>query len=157
MHNSPLEYVPQFGRKFVGKTWLHEETGTAFLLGTLAHRRCGVAGDYHNWNVSRSRVALQLLNQLPSVTVSQRELRDDDVGVKFPSPAASLLTISSRDCLETKQGKTLDVQVTRVVVILDDEYQRSGRPVPRTAAIHWFEIPLKTQNIVSQGTDLSRF
>jgi hypothetical protein len=64
--------VPQFGRKFVGKTWLHEETGTALVLGTLSHRRCGVAGDYHNLNVSRSRVALQIPNQLPSVTVSQR-------------------------------------------------------------------------------------
>ena len=56
--------------------------------------------------------------------------------MNFPSPSASLLTISSSDCLETKQGQALDVQLTHVVVIVDDEYQLSGWPVREARTTH---------------------
>jgi hypothetical protein len=42
--------------------------------------------------------------------------------MKIPSPAVALLAISGPDCLETESDKALDVQFTRVVVIVHDEY-----------------------------------
>jgi hypothetical protein len=113
------------------------------MLGAFSQRWSSVAGEQDDRYVSRSRLALQALNQLPSVTVAQREVRDDDVRMKFPGPAVGLLAISRLDCLEAERGKALDVHFARVVVIVDDEYQRSGRRVPGTTAIHGFVCPRK--------------
>jgi hypothetical protein len=132
----PIEYVSNFGRKFIRQTWLHEERGTALMLGAFSQRWSSVAAEQDDRYVSRSRLALQTLNQLPSVTVAQREVRHDDVRMKFPSPAVGVLAISGPDCVETERDKAQDVKFTRVVVIVDDEYQRSGRGVPGTTAIH---------------------
>jgi hypothetical protein len=81
-----------------------------------------VAGEHDDRYLSRPRLALQILNQLPSVTVAQRQVGDDDVRMKIPSAAAGLLAISGPDCLKTEKGKALDVKFTRVGVIVDDEY-----------------------------------
>ena len=117
-----IEYVPKSGRKFVGQAWLHEEPGTALMFGAFSQRRRIVAGEHDDGNVSRSRLALQILNQLPSLTATQGEVGDDDVRMKVPSSAVSLLAISGFERLETESDKALDVQFTRVVVIVDDEY-----------------------------------
>jgi hypothetical protein len=111
------------------------------MLGAFSQRRCSVASEQHDRNASRSWVALQILNQLPSLTATQGQVCDDDVGMKIPRSAVSLLAISGPDCLETESDKALDVQLSRIVVIVDDEYQRSGRRVPGTTAIHWFVRP----------------
>ncbi len=111
------------------------------MLGAFSQRRSSVAGEHHDRYVSRSRLALQALNQLPSVTVAQGQVRDDDVRMKIPSSAVGLLAISGPDCFETEKDKALDVKFTRVVVIVDDKYQRPGRRVPGTTAIHWFVRP----------------
>jgi hypothetical protein len=111
------------------------------MLGSLSQRRCCVAGEQHDRNASRSWLTLQILNQLPSLTATQRQVGDDDVRMNVPSSAVSLLAISGPECLETESGKTLNVQFARVVVIVDDEYQRPGRRVPGTTAIHRFVRP----------------
>jgi hypothetical protein len=95
-----------------------------------------VSGEQDDRNVSRSPVTPEIVHQLPPVTASQREIRDDDVRATFTRLTASLLTINSPDGLETEQAKALDVELTRVVVIVDDEYQRPGRPVPETTVVH---------------------
>jgi len=92
-----------------------------------------VAGEQDDRYVSRSRLALQILNQLPSVTVAQLEVGDDDVRTILPSAAVGLIAITGSDCPETEKDKALDVQFTRVVVIVNHEYQRSGRRLPGTA------------------------
>jgi hypothetical protein len=92
------------------------------MFGAFSQRRRIVAGEQDDGNVSRSSLALQNLNQLPSLTATQREVRDDDVRAKIPRLAVALLAISGPDCLETESNKALDVQFTRVVVIVDDEY-----------------------------------
>jgi hypothetical protein len=46
-----------------------------------------------------------------------------------------VVAITGSDCPETQTDKTLDVQFTGVVVIVDDEYQRSRRRL-RGTAIH---------------------
>jgi hypothetical protein len=113
------------------------------MLGAFSQRWSSVASEHNHRDVSRSRLALQVLNQLPSVTVAQREVRDDDVRMRFPSPAVGLVAISGPDCFETEKDKALDVKFTRVVVIVDDKYQRSGRRVPGTTAVHRFVCPRK--------------
>jgi hypothetical protein len=139
----PVEYVSNFGRKFIRQTWLHEEPGTALMLGAFSQRWSRVAGEHDDRYVSRSRLALQALNQLPSVTVAQRQVRNDDVRTRFPSPAVGLVAISGPDDFETEKDKALDVKLTRVVVVVDDKYQRSGRRVPGTPAIHGVRMPSK--------------
>jgi hypothetical protein len=42
------------------------------MLGAFSQRRCSVAGEQDDRNVSRSWLALQILNQLPSLTATQR-------------------------------------------------------------------------------------
>ena len=111
------------------------------MLSAFSQRWCGVAGKQDDGNVSRSRVTLEILNQLPSITGTQRQVRHDDVRVKTPSPAVGLFAIGGLDCLETERGKTMDVKFTRVVVIVDDEYQRLRRNVARATAVHGFESP----------------
>jgi len=106
------------------------------MLGAFSQCWSRVPGEQDDRNVSRSRLALQILNQLPSVTVAQCEVGDDDVRVIIPSAAVGLVAISGSDCLETEKDKALDVQLTRIVVIVDHEDQRSGRRVPGTTAIH---------------------
>ena len=93
-------------------------------------------GEQDNRNVSSARLAFQILNELPSVTAPYREVCDDDVGVKIPRPAISLPALGSFDGLETQRAKADNVQFTRVVVIVDDEYQRTRRNVARAAAVH---------------------
>ena len=130
------------------------------MLGAFSQRRCSMAGEQHDRNGPRSWLALQILNQVPTVTATQREVRDDYVWMEIPSPAVCLLAISGLDCLETESDKALDVQFTRVDVIVDDEYQRSGRRGPGTTAIHGCYGLKKIEdnkNIASLGTDLSRF
>ena len=124
MNDGPLEHVPKLGRKLVGQTWLHEETGTTLVLGAFSQGWRSMTGEQDDRNVSSSRLALQILNELPSVTATQREVGDDDVRVKIPSPAVGLLGVGRRDCLETESPKALDAQFTRVVVIVDDEHHR---------------------------------
>lgn len=75
--------MAKFGRKFVGQTWLHEEACTARTYSTFSQRCCGVSGEQDDRNGLRSRVTLQILNQLPSVTASQCEISDDDVRPEF--------------------------------------------------------------------------
>jgi hypothetical protein len=101
----------------------------------------------------------QILNQLPSVTVAQREVGDHDVRVIIPSAAVGLVAITGSDCPETEQDKALDVQFTRVVVIVDHEYQRSGRRLPGTT-IHGSYSGKKSEVMkipLPSATDLSRF
>ena len=104
MYSGPFEHVPKFGRQFVGKTWLHEETGTALLLGAFPQRGFVVAREQNNWNLSRSCVALQIVKQLPSVTAGQREVRDDDVGVAIEGLAVGGAGIGGRDRVEPERG-----------------------------------------------------
>ena len=92
------------------------------MPGAFSQRWCSVAGEQNDRNLSSSRVALQIVNELPSLTATQREVRHDDVRVKIPSPAVGLLAIGRLDCLETERDKALDVQFTCVVVIVDDEH-----------------------------------
>ena len=130
------------------------------MLGAFSQRWSTVAGEQDDRYVSRSRLALQVLNELPAVTVAERQVGDDDVRMNFPCPAAGFPAISSPDCLETEQDKALDVELTRVVVIVYDEYQWSDWRVPGTAAIHGFVYPSKKpkgENIATQRTDLSGF
>jgi hypothetical protein len=131
------------------------------MLGALSQRWRSVASEQDDGDVSRSRVALQIVNQLPSITAAQRQVRNDDVWVKFPCATAGLLTIGGVDCFETERDKALNVKLTRVVVVVDDEYQRSGRRVPRATAVHWLVLALKKsrgpKNSASPETDLSRF
>src|SRR4030095_13541761 len=96
------------------------------MLGAVSQRRCSVAGEQHDRNASRSWLPLQILNQLPSLTTTQGQVCDHDVRMKIPSSAVSLLAISGPECLETEGDKALDVQLTRIVVIVDDEDQTSG-------------------------------
>jgi len=133
MNIGPTQYVPDFGRKFIRQTWLHEERRTALMLGAFSQRWIRVAGEQDDRYVSRSRLALQILNQLPSVTVAQREVGDHDVRMIVASAAVSLVAITGSDCPETEKDKALDVQFTRVVVVVNHEYQRSGRRLPGTA------------------------
>ena len=70
MNGGPLEHVPKSGREFVGQTWLQEETGTALTLGALSYARRSIAGEQDDRNLSRSRLALQVVNQLPSVAAA---------------------------------------------------------------------------------------
>ena len=48
------------------------EAGTALELGAFSQRWSSAAGEQDDRYASRSRLALQTLNQLPSVTVAQR-------------------------------------------------------------------------------------
>jgi hypothetical protein len=68
MSNGPVKYLPKFDRKFIRETRLHEERGTALTLSASAQRGCRIAGEQDDGDVSRSRFALQILNELPSVT-----------------------------------------------------------------------------------------
>ncbi len=136
INKGSVEYVAKFGGKFVGQTGLHEEACAALTLRPFAQRRGRVSSEQDDRNISRSGVALQIVNQLPPVTTSQGEVRDDDVWVEFPSPAASLGTISNPDYVEIKPAEALDVQLTRVVVIVDDKDQRSGRAISGTTTVH---------------------
>ena len=122
MLNGPVKYLPQFCRKFIGQTRLHEECSTALTLGAFAQLRFRVASEQDDRNVSRSRFAFEILNELPSVTARQRQVRDDDVRMRFQGPATGLRTISGRDGPETPKSKARDVQFTGVVVVVDDEY-----------------------------------
>ena len=72
------------------------------MFGAFSQRWFSVAGKQDDRDVSRSRLTVQLLNQLPSVSATQRQVRDDDVWVKIPRSTVSLLTIGSRDGLETQ-------------------------------------------------------
>jgi len=130
------------------------------MLGAFSQCWSRVCGEQDDWNVSRSRLALQILNQLPSVTVAQRQVGDDDVRMIIPGAAVGLVAISGADCFKTEQGKALDVQFTRVVVIVDHEDQRSGRRVPGMTAIHG-SYSGKTledyEDTAPYGNDLSSF
>jgi len=44
--------------------------------------------------------------------------------VKVPSAVVGLLGVGGRDCFKTERYEALDVQLTRVGVIVDDEHQR---------------------------------
>ena len=77
--------------------------------------------------MSRVRASrCQLLNQLPSVSATQRQVRDDDVWVKIPRSTVSLLTIGSRDGLETQ----CDEALRRTVHACRRDHRR---PVPKVA------------------------
>jgi hypothetical protein len=136
MINGLVEYVPQFGRKFIGQTWLHEERGAALTLRAFAQLRFSVAGEQDDRNVSRSRLALQVLNELPSVGASEGQVRDHNVWVRFLSLAIGMRTVTRRDRLETGSGKACDVHFTGVVVVVDDQYQRPGGDVAPVTAVH---------------------
>src|SRR5690242_2681844 len=75
------------------------------MLGAFSQRWSRVASEHNDRYVSRSRLALEVLNQLPSVTVAQREVRDDHVWMRFPSPPVGLVAISGPDCFETEEDK----------------------------------------------------
>jgi hypothetical protein len=94
MNNGPVEYPPKFGRKGIGQTRLHDERGTALTLGAFAQRWCRVASEQDDWDIARSRLAPQFLNELPTVTAAQGQVRDDNIWVRFPRLAKSLFTVT---------------------------------------------------------------
>jgi hypothetical protein len=114
-----------------------------------------MAGKQDDWDVSRLRFALQILNELPSVTSRQGQVRDDDVWVRFPRLAKSLFTVTRRDRLETQGGKTHDVQLTGIVVIVDDEHQRPGRNPSRVTAVHGVSVEPSTGRDYREKMDSS--
>lgn len=70
MNNSPVENLPKFGRKVIGETRLHDERGAALTFGAFAQRWRSVACEQDDWDIPRSRLALQVLNELPSVSAA---------------------------------------------------------------------------------------
>ena len=54
MVNGPDRVRAEVRSQFVGQTWLHEESGTALMLGAFSQRRCNMAGEQDDRNVSRS-------------------------------------------------------------------------------------------------------
>jgi hypothetical protein len=135
-----LVCLPKFGRKCIGQTRLHEERGTTFTLGAFAQRWCTVACEQDDRDIPCSRLALQILNELPSVSAAQSQVRDDDVWVRFPRLAKSLFTVTRLDRLETCGGKTHDVQLRGIVLVVDDEHQRPGRNESRVTAVHGVRV-----------------
>jgi hypothetical protein len=146
MNDRPLEYVPQFGSKFIRQAWLDDECGTPFPLRTFAQRWCFVAGEQHDRDISCSRVALQMLEELPSVIATERQVCDDDIrAARFASAQTRLRRVGCGDRLKPKNGKALNVQFAGVVVIIDDEYQRLGRNLARLTGVHGrtvWDLPL---------------
>jgi hypothetical protein len=136
MLKGPVEYVPQFGRKFVGQTRLHEERGAALTVGAFTQLRFRVAGEQDDRNVSSSRFVFEILNELSSITAGQGQVRNDNVRTRFPGPATGLRTVSRCNRLETQSGKARNVQFTGVVVVVDDEYQGPRRNVARATPVH---------------------
>ena len=64
-----------------------------------------MADEQDDRDVSRSQLALQILNQLPSVTVAQREVGDDDVRVIVPRTAVGLVASPAPIAPKPKQTK----------------------------------------------------
>ena len=124
MNDAPVEHVSKSCRKFVGQTWLDEEAGTALTLGAFSQRSFVVTGQQNDGNRSSSCLGLQIVKQLPAVAATQRQVRYDDVRVRIPSLAVSLVRVGRRDCVESESRKALDIQLARVVMIVDDEHQR---------------------------------
>ena len=111
-----------------------------------------MSGEQDHRNVSRSRVTLQILNQLPSVTASEREVGDDDIWVKFPSPLAGLLSIRGFDCRETEQAKALDVHVPSVGMIVDVADVRDARKPSFRLTIDFGRLGMR-QSVAALKTD----
>jgi hypothetical protein len=61
MLNGPVEQVPKCDREFVWETRLHEEAGTALMLGAFTQRWFVVAGKQDDRNLSSSRLTLQIV------------------------------------------------------------------------------------------------
>jgi len=58
------------------------------------------------------------------------------MSLSFTPEAIAAALGESSDGIETEKEKALDVQLTRVVLIVDHEYERSPRRVRGTTAIH---------------------
>ena len=95
-----------------------------------------MAGKHDDRDVSRVRVALQCLNELPSVSAREGQFRDEDVRMLFTRVMRGLRIVSRCDCLEAKRSKGLDVHFTGIVVAVNDEYHRPERDGTRVSAMH---------------------
>jgi CheY-like chemotaxis protein len=147
--------VPKFCSKFIGQARLDDESGAAFSLGTFPQRWRFVPGEQHDRDISCSSVALQLLDELPSVITAERQVRDDDVRARFASVSTGLRRVLRGDRFKAENGKTLNVQFAGVVVVIDDEYQRLGRNLARFTGVHgrtvWDLPPPRQPNVVNRA------
>ena len=50
---------------------------------------------------------------------------------------SGVLGVGGRECVEPERHKVLDVQLTRVIVIVDDEHQRPRRNMANQEIISW--------------------
>jgi hypothetical protein len=140
MNNRPVDYLAKFDGKRIGKARLRKERGTACTPSAFPHGWSNVACEHDDWDIPCSRLALQILNELPSVSDGQRQLRDDDIWARFPRLAKRLFTVARIDRLETEGGQASDVQVTSIVVLVDDEDQRPRRNAFRVTAVHGAQV-----------------
>ena len=69
-NDGPVEHLPKCVCQVVGEKRLHEETGAALVLGAFSQGCRSVASEQDDRNVSSSRLALQILDQLPSISAT---------------------------------------------------------------------------------------
>ena len=114
MTNGPVEYCRSSAASSSGKHGFTKNAGTSFPLGAFSQRLSRVAGEQDDRDVSRSRLALQILNELPSVTATQRQIGDDDVRVRFPGTSGGLLRNRQRRSLRNRKRTRLWTYSSRV-------------------------------------------
>jgi hypothetical protein len=82
---------------------------------------------------------LQVFKKPPAVVVRHRQFRHDDVRVNLQHPDTRFTGVFDHDDVEATCKECKVVHRASVLVLLNHEHERSGRRVPETTVIHWFD------------------
>ncbi len=130
------QQMPKFDGEVLGHARLSEKSRAALALGASSDRWLIIASHDDDRDVARSRIAFEVPQKLPPVTISERHLGHDDVRVRFPCATVGFGAVFNRQHLESQRWKGECVQLARVLVCIDDEHERSRRRGTRAASVH---------------------
>jgi hypothetical protein len=122
--------------EFVGRTRFRKDRRN-LALRRFALRWLAETADRYDWNVPRANVPLQDMKKRPALML-HREIRDDDVGMKLPSPRIRLGSVLRGDDVKSTGEEREGVHRARVLVPFDEQHERA---VARMTAIHGSSVP----------------
>jgi hypothetical protein len=113
---------------------------------TRAHGACTrhlfrIAGEKHDRNVARPRVAFQLAEQIPRARVPKRQFGHDDVLVQLARPSKGFGTVLGGGDVEAHRRERDGKQCERIVVAVYQQHERSHRWCVRATPIHGPDPP----------------
>jgi hypothetical protein len=117
---------------------------------TRAHGACTrhlfrIAGEKHDRNVARPRVAFQLAEQIPRARVPKRQFGHDDVRVQLARPSKGFGTVLGGGDVEAHRRERDGKQCERIVVAVYQQHERSHRWCVRATPIHGPDPPKSSE------------